>query len=288
MLPVAIRSIIDQTFSDWELIIVDDGSTDNTAEIINQFRDERIKYSYQDNQERCVARNNGIDKSLGKYICFLDSDDYYLPERLTLLYKEIKARKEPVAMFYTGICFQKSHQIIRKTELLRDKFQNDFDFIVKSTIFCQQSCLKSEILKKHKFNPQFRIGEDMELWLRIVNEYHLIFLPDQFTIVIIDHEERSVNEKKFNPGKDQLNILKFIFQKDHPGYKVSKSLKKERISDTYFSISRHYIYNKNAGKAIVNLVKSIIKCSIHRQTKHKLFLIYNLLLKRKISEYVND
>ncbi len=70
----ALESIINQSFSDWELIIVDDGSTDNTVNIFESFvKDNRIKYIKQENRGVCVARKFGSEKGLGSYICFLDS-----------------------------------------------------------------------------------------------------------------------------------------------------------------------------------------------------------------------
>ena len=82
----AINSIVDQTYYNWELIIIDDGSTDKTKELIDKFqiKDSRIIYLYQKNQERSAARNNGIKNSRGKYICFLDSDDEFKPNHLQL------------------------------------------------------------------------------------------------------------------------------------------------------------------------------------------------------------
>ena len=72
----AIESVINQTYTNWELIIIDDGSTDNTKSVLeNYLSDSRIKYFFQENQERSVARNNGIKRAKGDYICFLDSDD---------------------------------------------------------------------------------------------------------------------------------------------------------------------------------------------------------------------
>lgn len=76
MLPKAIESVLAQTYPNWELIIVDDGSTDNTKELVANFieKDGRIKYIYQENAERSAARNNGIKNAKGEYICFLEQN----------------------------------------------------------------------------------------------------------------------------------------------------------------------------------------------------------------------
>jgi len=284
MLPKAIESVLKQTFANLELIIVDDGSTDNTMEVVKSYSDGRIRYVWQENLERSNARNNGIKNAVGKYICFLDSDDYYLDDRLELLFNKIKLLNEPLAMLYTGICFEKDNTIIPREEI-KNIFNNKMDFIIKAIIGVPQVCIASGILKKHFFNSNFHIGEDMELWLRIVNEFPLIYLDNQFTVIALVHDDRSVNEKKNNPGKEQLRLLKYIFKKDHTGYKVSKKYKKERISDTYFSISRHNIYNNKKISAISNLLISVLKKTFHQQTKHKFYLIYKLIFKQKINEY---
>lgn len=78
-----IQSVIDQTFKEWELIIIDDGSTDNTKELIQTYlKDERIRYYFQKNSGVSMARNKGIELSKGNYIAFLDADDLWLPDNL--------------------------------------------------------------------------------------------------------------------------------------------------------------------------------------------------------------
>ena len=92
----AINSVVAQTYNDWELIIIDDGSTDSTKDFIAPYtKDLRIRYYFQKNQERSAARNNGIDLAKGKFICFLDSDDYYLSNHLSILNDEIEKLHNP-------------------------------------------------------------------------------------------------------------------------------------------------------------------------------------------------
>ena len=77
----AIRSILAQSFSNFEFIIFDDGSTDHTQQLLSPFKD-RIRYIYQENQERSAARNTGLRYAKGEFIAFLDADDYWLPGKL--------------------------------------------------------------------------------------------------------------------------------------------------------------------------------------------------------------
>lgn len=85
-----IKSVLNQKFTDWEYIIVDDASSDNSEEVVKSFNDVRIIYLKNDiNRERGYSRNKGIQASKGKYLCFLDSDDEYLNNHLTVLYEKI-------------------------------------------------------------------------------------------------------------------------------------------------------------------------------------------------------
>ncbi|QDH79805.1 glycosyltransferase family 2 protein [Echinicola soli] len=99
VLPRAIKSVVDQTYTDWELIIVDDGSNDETKSVVDQFLfDERINYVYQENKGVSAARNYGAEKASGEYLIFLDSDDELLPYSL-LKYAEKISKGFPLIVF---------------------------------------------------------------------------------------------------------------------------------------------------------------------------------------------
>ena len=91
LLAEAIDSVLQQTFTDFELIIVDDGSTDHTAEVVCRYQDERIAYFRQDKQERGAARNRGVALSQAEFITFLDDDDWYLPRKLECQVQALRA-----------------------------------------------------------------------------------------------------------------------------------------------------------------------------------------------------
>lgn len=96
----AIQSGLDQTYSRHEIIVVDDGSQDNTAQVAREFSDPRVRYAYQENRGLSGARNTGMRLSKGEYLTFLDSDDAFLPDKLALLVAELEAH--PQAGFAAG------------------------------------------------------------------------------------------------------------------------------------------------------------------------------------------
>ncbi|MGA2670059.1 MAG: glycosyltransferase [Dehalococcoidia bacterium] len=98
----AIQSVIDQSFTDFEIIIVDDGSTDNTSEVVKGFKDPRIRYIYQENRGLPAARNSGILASGAEYIALLDSDDKWLPGKLELQVKAIESAPQ-VGVVYCDV-----------------------------------------------------------------------------------------------------------------------------------------------------------------------------------------
>jgi glycosyltransferase involved in cell wall biosynthesis len=96
----AIQSVLDQTFQDWELIIVDDGSTDNTREVVASFADPRIHYVYQQNRGNPAARNTALKLARGEYIACLDADDMWLPEMLQKLVAQLDRLPPTVGLIY--------------------------------------------------------------------------------------------------------------------------------------------------------------------------------------------
>ena len=110
----AIISVIKQHFTKWELIIIDDGSTDKTKDIVLSYDDDRIFYYYQENQERSIARNNGISHAKGDWICFLDSDDAF--------------KENHLSSFYETICKTKSNLILTGIEVLKNDSLRKIDF----------------------------------------------------------------------------------------------------------------------------------------------------------------
>ncbi len=277
----SVDSVIEQTFYDWELIIVDDGSTDNTKALVDNYCniDNRIRYIYQENAERSAARNNGINNAKGEYVCFLDSDDYYLPNHLLNLSKHISSDE---TIYYVGLVIEKDGKLTNRDETPVIG-PNQFDQLCIATIHSQQVCIPSRVAKDYLFNVKIRIGEDLELWLRINIKYTFQYLPNLFEVVVVDHDERTISLKKNNTGIELLELYRYIFSKYHPGNNVSLYLKKRLISNCYFTIFKYWFYNFKRKKALYFLLKSIIANPNHEQTKFKLNLFIRLILFNKYS-----
>lgn len=191
-LPTAINSVLSQTFVDFELIIVDDGSTDHTKETVQGFDDKRIVYIYQDNAERSAARNNGIRHAKGEYICFLDSDDCYLANHLQILRDEISKRIEEVALFYTGmLMITESTGVAKGVPMLYEQKLSPVLFVWNHFLLINSVCVHRKILENNLFDPRFNIWEDTHLWLRITSQYPFYQIP-VYTTLAIEHTDGSV------------------------------------------------------------------------------------------------
>lgn len=265
----AINSVINQSFKDFELIIVDDGSTDNTKEVITSYDDKRIIYIYQNNAERSVARNNGIKNSSGKFICFLDSDDDFKTNHLQLFYNEIIANNSPICMFFS--------KILSPEQL--DKSYNKYEQVLKYMIHVQETCIHKDIFDEELFDPKLHIGEDFDLWIRIVDKFPIYHINEQ-TVIIKVHEERTVNLLKDNVFAYSLKVFKKIYSSSNYKGKISERVINETISDCYFGIAKHYLYNGKNFLGSYNMFKSIF-ININSSYKYKINLILNGLINKK-------
>lgn len=283
LLSKAIESVLAQTFTDWELLIVDDGSTDTTKELVTAFADERIRYIYQENQERSAARNNGIKQARGAYICFLDSDDYFLEMKLENLHSERCRLNQPNCVIYDGLTFEIGNQCYNTPLPNRISTQTIYEFLLLNPIGPLQMCIPTHLLAQHAFNPALRIGEDVELWLRIA--HNAAFSPlNSFQTIAVEHEERSVNLKQFNAAKEQLTQFELI-DKSYNLTEISKNVRKVVKSGIEFNQAKHYMFNAKYSKGIIALVKSIASDLRNEQVKHRIYCLKSLLLHKIPHEY---
>ena len=271
-----IQSVINQSFGDWELIIVDDGSTDNTHEVVEQFHlsDNRIKYHYQKNAERSAARNQGIKLSNGEFICFLDSDDRWLSQHLEIIHSTIQKHNYLKALYFTGVrwCFDNGETEDVLFEAIDN--QNPIEYVIKNQIGPSTQCLHKELLEKYQFNTRLRVNEDVELNTRIMNEYPLVQIP-QVTVEMLIHEEntKALFKEYITP---QVEAMKLIFSNPLLKGKISKSFQKKiqhSFDSQYIMVWERLNDKKKLNKAIL---RYLFRYPFDRKNKARIVLyLYN-------------
>lgn len=174
----SVKSILNQTYTDFEFIIIDDGSTDDTESIINNFKDKRIQYYKTEHKGTAAALNSGVLKAVGDWIARIDADDLNVPERLEKQIKFLNENPEYNVVSSWSVYFNDAGKILFP---LREPVEhNDIYEYLKLHNPLNQSGLmiKKEILLKNKFNEEFTKFEDFELMFRIRDEARFYNIPE--------------------------------------------------------------------------------------------------------------
>jgi glycosyltransferase involved in cell wall biosynthesis len=176
----AIRSVLGQTCQEWELIVVDDASTDGTEQVVRSFSDDRIKYIRHDRGRRGgAARNTGIRQARGEYVAFLDSDDEWLPEKLQKELEVFRNSDPAVGLVYTGKMILDEHGRVLKLRMpTKSGWVHDallaWDFIGS----CSRVTAKKQILEGvGGFDETFVNCQDYDLWLRMTKVSKVACVP---------------------------------------------------------------------------------------------------------------
>lgn len=218
----AIQSVLQQTLSDFELIVVNDGSVDKTNEVINSFRDKRIIYIKNSKNEGLIySLNRAINLSQGKYIARMDADDICHRERLEKQKNYLDQHHE-IAVIASTIEYINEHS--EKTgEWALDKKTISGEQIKKMML--HQNCIahptvmiRSEILKKLKYKPYQKNIEDYDLWLRILSRNYKIAKINEPLLEYRIHSNSvtSTYLKKTNPFyKHLLMKTKYLTRFEH-------------------------------------------------------------------------
>lgn len=211
LLPRAIKSVLEQTFSDFEIIVVDDASTDNTKKIIEDFqkKDKRIKYiKHKKNKGESEARNTGIKNCRGKYIAFLDSDDRWLPLKLE---EQLKHFKKPNVKLVTCWAFiideHSNKKNIYKTPFYKKPLPK---ILEKNYILSSPSSviIKKEIIKDISFfDSRIKFGEDWDYWIKIIKKGYNFFVVRKPLLEYFFHQIGANNLLSFKKKAEDFLII---------------------------------------------------------------------------------
>ena len=230
----AVQSVFDQSATNWELIIVDDGSTDKTKKAIEKYLlDERVQYFFQENSGVSAARNRGVELSKGDYLIFLDSDDYFLPGLIARL-NEIKYNR------YDLICWEVLKKIDGEPSIWKphklEKIYNN----ITATFLAGSICYKKEVfLSAGGFDREMLFGENYELGIRISekSDLNIKILHQQFLNYTINNRLRESNSLN-NRLESYQNLYK----------KHREKFLRDRKSHSQLNYLIGYVYEKQGWK----------------------------------------
>jgi glycosyltransferase involved in cell wall biosynthesis len=217
----SIKSILTQSYQNFEIIVVDDRSTDNTEEIVKSFNDPRIKYiKHQHNSGAAVARNTGMENSSGRYIAFLDSDDEWLPQKLTKQVELLQQSKPEVGVVYTGM------EIVNElNQVKRIKIPTHSGSLHSTLLFANVVGTPSTVMVKREYLEQvkgfdpnvFQFASDADLWVRLSEccEFEVI------SEALVRYLESDSDRLSTNPKAVVKSILAFI-NKHHKNLNLNK------------------------------------------------------------------
>lgn len=255
-LPAAINSVVAQNYEDWELIIIDDGSSDNTKQVCQPFlSDERINYVYQKNKELNGARNTGVRQAKGAYCCFLDDDDQFLPDHLEALSLFIKTQGTNYGIFRVNM------KILRgdKTSL-GHPFQNQRDSLVQhweSPGNLLPLAINTELLLQQPFDEQDLLLDDF-IWLNEALTKTSIFQCDPTTVLYVEHgASRTKTYHSLERLPDMVRRLQEVYTVEGVKERVPEVLLWKRIHHLHLHLAHQLSRQGHRREALSTWWKGI-------------------------------
>lgn len=205
----SIQSVLQQSYSNFELIIVNDGSTDNSQSIVESIDDNRIRLINQKNAGVSAARNRGVKESKFEFVAFLDADDYWLPNHLEVLANLIADFQAEASVFSTNFSriFKEKTTQLNRNDLYRGIVTNYFKATKKLSL-THSSCIciqKNLFLDVGGFDTRFSMGEDIDLWKKLARRSLFAYSPEVTSHYVIGAENNSASGK-IDYNKDAARV----------------------------------------------------------------------------------
>ncbi|MDE5619208.1 MAG: glycosyltransferase family 2 protein [Ruminococcus sp.] len=259
----SVCSVLNQTYKDIEVIVVDDCSSDNTREVIESINDERLRYyCLEENSGACVARNKGIELAKGEYIAFQDSDDEWLPNKLEIQIKKLQASKADVCFckmkqFFSDGSSEKFFPKGLQEGIVRYEQLYEFSRVSTQTIFA-----KREVCMKHKFDRFVTKSQDYDWVIRAGSEYNFYY-----TDTVLVHQYFQSDSITKGGKKKSIEMCRYFLKKYSEKCKSNKSF--------HAALINQIAHNKR----ILGENPSPEYKAIYKITKSRKYLLLYLLFK---------
>lgn len=262
-LPKCIESVLSQTYKDFEIIVVDNGSSDNSKGIVQNYikQDSRVKYFWQENSgSPAGSRNTGIQKALGEWIAFLDSDDYWYETKLEEVFQKIDSLSDE----YIAISHYEDKEVDGVKVMILEHGKNLSELPYEELLFKGNSLSTSAMtVRKDKLSEvglfdvrkDYFAVEDYDMWMRLVKVGKFAYIHKALGVFSISGNNMSGNIELINNNLKTL-VLNHI---DSLVVEDKNKLKKIHGSRMDYYKGRSYQINGQMSKAIPILFQSIVE-----------------------------
>lgn len=217
----AVESVLAQSHTDYELIVVDDGSTDNTRGVLEAYK-SRVTYVYQENRERSAARNNGLRHASGKYVVFLDSDDWLLPTMLSVQSAYLDRHAHVGFVYGYGVMAGLDGRVVEPPVLMGAPLHPSrpafVSLILESPVLIVTAMVRRDSLDRVGYFDKTLAGtEDWDLWLRLSVHYAVGFTHQPVAVCSVPVPFFPARLDKYGMHEQTLRVLQGLFDRLPPG-----------------------------------------------------------------------
>ena len=264
----AIKSILKQTFTSFEFIIINDGSTDNSLNIINSFEDSRIKVINNiKNKGLVFSLNKGIKLAKGKYIARMDADDISMPHRFKQQFNFLEKNSDYAMVGSSAIIINELEQPINTWNVNIDTNYLNMDLLFGSPFIHPTILARKSIFLEFNYDANFYPAEDLHLWFIILQKYKIANIAKPLLYYRIHDNKISILSRKAQAQKAQV-IYRFILHK-----------LKIQFTDKDFLIHSKIAYHANTQTILITDLKEIEKWLL-KLSHHEIFQNNNYLSKK--------
>jgi len=271
-----IESVLVQSLQDFEIIVVDDGSTDNTEVVVKSITSDKIKYYKKENAERAAARNFGAKVSTGIYINFLDSDDVVYPQHLQSAKKFSEANAEAV-IFHLGYDIKDQHgKLLRSVSNIQSINQQ---ILSGNILSCNGVFIRRACIIDNQFNEDRSLSslEDWELWIRMSARFSFLN-SNEITSTVIQHDERSVMTPDTSKIKLKVErFVRYVLEDDMNKVRFGSGENKA-VASAWTYAALHLILANEKRKVVLRYLFKGIRSCPKEMIKKRFFVIVKKLV----------
>jgi glycosyltransferase involved in cell wall biosynthesis len=276
-----ITSVLQQTFSDFELIVINDGSTDRTLELLNTVKDPRVKTFSYPNGGVPVARNHGLSHATGEFITFLDADDLWTPDKLELQLATLQQHPEAGVVYSWAYYMDEEGESFHAENPIFFEGNVYAELLVRDFIVSGSNCLirRQAIESVGEFDPSIPGADDWDYWIRLALHWPFVVVPK--LQIFYRQSSGSVSSKVEAMEKNNLRVIEKGFQAAPPEI---QSLKNQSLANTYRYSAHLYLTRVGSGDAAKQAAKKLwmairLYPPILRESWTRNLLIKSLLIR---------